>query len=158
MSEPRVKSNSLSPNYECILASTPEFDKTVQLWNLETNKPIGTSLHHEDYVNCTTFSADGRFLFTICINGYIYRWDLSAIVKEASLHLDIVNATPRPAPKMKGVPRIPAGFFDDALREANYVASYAFVYPNPMSYIATLHQHHVNAPSVLFAHFGTAPS
>jgi hypothetical protein len=54
-------SNSLSPN-ECILASTPEFDKTVQLWNLETNKPTGTSLHHEDYVNCTTFSADGRFL------------------------------------------------------------------------------------------------
>jgi WD40 repeat protein len=90
MGETRVKSNSLSPN-ECILASTPEFDKTVQLWNLETNKHIGTSLHHEDYVNCTTFSADGRFLFTICINGYIYKWDLSAIVKEAGLHLDIVS-------------------------------------------------------------------
>ncbi|KAG1798365.1 Quino protein amine dehydrogenase [Suillus variegatus] len=30
-----------------------------------------------------------------------------------------VDATPRPAPKMKSAPRIPQGFFDDALREAN---------------------------------------
>jgi len=29
------------------------------------------------------------------------------------------DATPRPAPKMKGTPQIPPGFFNDALREAN---------------------------------------
>jgi len=72
---------------------------------------------------------------------------------------------------MKGAPRISAGFFDDALREANvcdlyllsnaltkHVVSYAFVYPNPMSHITTPLQHHVNAPSILFPHSGATPS
>ncbi|KAG1796979.1 uncharacterized protein HD556DRAFT_264414 [Suillus plorans] len=60
----------------------------MQLWNVETNQPIGTPLH-----------------------GHIYMWDVSAILKEAGL--------PGTAPKLKGAPRIPPGFFDDALREAN---------------------------------------
>jgi WD40 repeat protein len=90
MGKTHVNSISLSPN-ECILASTTHFNKTVQLWNLETNQLIGTPLYHEAYVNSVTFSADGRFLFTSCIYGCIYTWDLSAIVKEASFLLDIVS-------------------------------------------------------------------
>ncbi|KAG2041010.1 hypothetical protein BDR03DRAFT_947941 [Suillus americanus] len=49
---------------------------------------------------------------------HIYTWDVSAIIKEPLLS-EIVDAMPRPAPKMKGAPRIPPGFFDGALREVN---------------------------------------
>jgi WD40 repeat protein len=72
---------SLSPN-ERILASISRFDNTVGLWNLETNQPIGTPLHHEVMVITATFSADGKFLVTTCYNGHIYTWDVFAI-KEA---------------------------------------------------------------------------
>ncbi|KAG2111045.1 hypothetical protein BD769DRAFT_72785 [Suillus cothurnatus] len=67
-----------------------------------------------------TFSTDGKFFVTGCIDGHLYTWDLSAILKGAGLLSDIADATPRPAPKMKGTPRIPPGFFNDALLEANH--------------------------------------
>ncbi|KAG2051100.1 WD40 repeat-like protein [Suillus hirtellus] len=102
----------------CFFATLSCATRKVQLWNVETNQPIGTPLHHEHRVCSGSFSADGKSLFTSCQDGQIYLWDLSAIVKEAGL-ADTVDATPRPAPKMKGAPRIPPGFFDDALREAN---------------------------------------
>ncbi|KAG2337778.1 YVTN repeat-like/Quino protein amine dehydrogenase [Suillus weaverae] len=109
---------TLSPN-ERILAGTSVFEQTVQLWNLETNQPIGTLHPHEDYVNCTSFSADGKFLTTIYNDGRIFTWDISAIVREAGLLSDIADVTPRPTPKIKDARRIPPGFFNDALREAN---------------------------------------
>jgi hypothetical protein len=118
MHEDTVDSISLSPN-ERILATRDFFAKTAQLWNLETDQLIGTPLHHENEVNCVTFSADGKFLFTACNDDHIYTWDVSAIIKEAGLPSDIVDVTSRPAAKVKGTPKIPRGFFDDALREAN---------------------------------------
>ncbi|KAG1859731.1 hypothetical protein F4604DRAFT_1159072 [Suillus subluteus] len=94
-------------------------DNIVQLWNLKTNQPIGTPLHHEGSVDSVTFSADGKFLTTSCHDGHIYTWDVSAVVKTAGLMSDIADATPKPPPKMKGARHIPPGLFDDALREAN---------------------------------------
>ncbi|KAG1719488.1 hypothetical protein EDB19DRAFT_1648121, partial [Suillus lakei] len=85
-----IKTISLSPN-ERILASTSHYNTTAQLWNLETNQPIGTPLHHEDYVNFAIFSADGKFLVTSYNDHLIYTWDVSAIVKEASLLSDNVS-------------------------------------------------------------------
>jgi WD40 repeat protein len=84
-----VNSISLSPN-ERILASTSYFGKTAQLWDLKTNQPIGTPLHHHRKMFCATFSADGKFLVTGC-QGHIYTWDVSAIVKEAGIPSDIVS-------------------------------------------------------------------
>ncbi|KAG2053335.1 hypothetical protein BDR06DRAFT_1021540 [Suillus hirtellus] len=43
-----------------------ERGRTVQLWNIKTNQPIGTPLHHEHTVYSGKFSADGKFLFTKC--------------------------------------------------------------------------------------------
>jgi WD40 repeat protein len=80
----------LSPN-ERILASTKHLVETVQLWNLETNQPIATLLYHENPVNCTTFSADGKFLVTGCDDGDIYIWDIFAVIKEAGLPSNIVS-------------------------------------------------------------------
>jgi hypothetical protein len=112
-----ANSISISPNGR-ILATTDCLDQTAQLWNLKTNQPIGIPLHHEAYVTSATFSADGKFLIS-CDHHHIYTWDVPAIVKEAGLPSDIADATRRPAPKIKGAPKIPPGFFSDALREAN---------------------------------------
>ncbi|KAG1853188.1 WD40-repeat-containing domain protein [Suillus subalutaceus] len=98
---------------ERILASHNTY--TIQLWNLETSLPIGTLLHHcEDSVTYATFSADGKFLITGCDDDHMYTWDVSAIIKEAGLLSDIVDATPRPVSTTKGARRIPQGFFDNA--------------------------------------------
>ncbi|KIK32146.1 hypothetical protein CY34DRAFT_814419 [Suillus luteus UH-Slu-Lm8-n1] len=110
-----VHAISLSPN-DRILAMYS--DKTAQLWDLETNQPIGTPLHHPDDVRSATFSVDGRFLLTCCDDDHISTWDVSAFVKQAGLPSNIVDVTPRPAPKLKGS-RIPPGFFASELREAN---------------------------------------
>ncbi|KIK32625.1 hypothetical protein CY34DRAFT_814165 [Suillus luteus UH-Slu-Lm8-n1] len=112
-----VNAISVSPN-DRILATTSFSKKTAQLWDLETNQPIGTPLHHQDDVYSARFSVDGKFLLTCCDDDHIYTWDVSAIVKRAGLPSDILDVTPRSAPKIKGA-RIPPGFFDDALREAN---------------------------------------
>jgi WD40 repeat protein len=89
-----VNAISVSPN-DRILATTPyedDDDKQVaQLWDLETNQPIGTPLHHQEEVTSATLSVDGKFLLTCCRDDHIYTWDVSAIVKEAGLPSDIVS-------------------------------------------------------------------
>ncbi|KAG2051114.1 WD40 repeat-like protein [Suillus hirtellus] len=100
----------LSPDGR-FFATTSYATRKVQLWSVETNQPIGTPLHHEHRVDSATFTPDGKFLITSCYYHHMYMWEISAILTEAGL--------PGPAPKMKGAPRIPPGFFDDALREAN---------------------------------------
>ncbi|KAG2741668.1 WD40 repeat-like protein [Suillus brevipes Sb2] len=84
-----VNAISVFPN-DRILAITSYPEKTAQLWDLEKNQPIGKPLHHQEYVYSATFSVDGKFLVTHCLNGYIYIWDVS-IVKEAGLPSDIVS-------------------------------------------------------------------
>ncbi|KIK44104.1 hypothetical protein CY34DRAFT_35311, partial [Suillus luteus UH-Slu-Lm8-n1] len=64
----------LSPNNR-ILATTSLFERTVQLWNLEINQPIGTPLHCQHRVDSATFSADGKFLVASCLDDHIYTWD-----------------------------------------------------------------------------------
>jgi WD40 repeat protein len=81
---------SLSPN-DRILAIISYFEKTAQLWDLETNQPIGTPLHHQDRVRSATFSVDAKFLLTCCCDDHIFTWDISAIVKRAGLPSDIVS-------------------------------------------------------------------
>jgi WD40 repeat protein len=85
-----VNAISVSPN-DRILATTSYFKTTAQLWDLETNQPIGIPLHHQKEVRSATFSVDGKFLLTRCRDGHIYTWDVSAIVKRAGLPLHIVS-------------------------------------------------------------------
>lgn len=73
----------LSAN-ERILASVSN-DSTARIWNLENDQLIGPPLHHEKSVKGVAFSADRKFLITGCIDGHIYTWDISAIIKEAGL-------------------------------------------------------------------------
>ncbi|KAG2139793.1 quinon protein alcohol dehydrogenase-like superfamily [Suillus bovinus] len=101
-----------------------------------TSKPINSSktLHHPEYPvwrSQPTFSADGKFLVTSCEDGHLYTWDVSAIVKEAGLQLEILDAPPQPAVKKKGASHIPQG----SLTMTYERLMSAFVYPNPMDHI-----------------------
>ncbi|KAG2038632.1 WD40-repeat-containing domain protein [Suillus americanus] len=96
-----------------ILASAL-LDKTVRLWNLDTNLPIGPPLYHEDFVKCVALSSDGKVLVTGCEDGNAYTWDIHAILKEAGLEkllqsLSNSNAARRPPIQAR---RIPPAFFD----------------------------------------------
>ncbi|KAG2051081.1 tricorn protease domain 2-containing protein [Suillus hirtellus] len=81
-----INTISLFPNehggHILACASGAPLDKTAQLWNLKTDQPIGTLLHHEHCVNSATFSSDGKLLITSCSDGHIYTWDLTAIVNK----------------------------------------------------------------------------
>jgi len=74
---------TLFPN-DCLLASS-SYDRTAQLWNLDTNLPVGPPLQHKDHVQSTAFSADGKLLSTACNDENAYVWDVQAILKTAGL-------------------------------------------------------------------------
>lgn len=134
----------LSEN-ERILASVSH-ENTARLWNLENGQLIGPPLHHEKAVKDMAFSADGKLLTTGCEDGYIYTWDISAIITEAGLHnllsdkMNVVNksvlnadATRRRAPKIEGVVRVPQGFFDDFSTSRNRHGDLTTVPPSHIS-------------------------
>ncbi|KIK32529.1 hypothetical protein CY34DRAFT_36503, partial [Suillus luteus UH-Slu-Lm8-n1] len=68
-----VDAISISPNDRILVMSYS--DKTAQLWDLETNQPIGTPLQQPGYVESVTFSVDGKFLLTYGYDDHIYTWD-----------------------------------------------------------------------------------
>ncbi|KAG2135407.1 uncharacterized protein EDB93DRAFT_1331117 [Suillus bovinus] len=112
-----INAISLSPN-ERILAGTPLVGKTAYLWNLETDQLMKTPDHPENFAQ-PTFSADGKFLVTSCEDGHLYTWDVSAIVKEAGLPVDILDAPPQPAVKKERCFSYTPRVFDDDIRKAN---------------------------------------
>jgi WD40 repeat protein len=78
-----VYSLTLFPNDRLLASSS--WDKTAWLWNLNTDLPVGPPLLHEDDVQSTAFSADGKLLSTACHDDNAYVWDVQAILKTAGL-------------------------------------------------------------------------
>lgn len=83
---------SLSHN-DRLLASA-SCDRTVRLWNLDTNLPVGEPLRHEAGVYCAALSADGKLLVTGCNDYNAYVWDIHAILKEIGLD-DLLSNPPK---------------------------------------------------------------
>ncbi|KAG2343289.1 WD40 repeat-like protein [Suillus weaverae] len=117
-----VNAISLSQNNR-LLASTSYGDKTVWLWNLDTNLQVCPPLQHKDEVQCAAFSADGKVLATGCWDKNVYVWGIYDILKKAGLEHLLQPSSDAPGPKSlknggatKRPPiqarRIPAGFFN----------------------------------------------
>jgi len=79
----RVEAISLLQN-DRFLASA-SYDKTVRLWNLDTNLQVGPPLQHQHWVLDAAFSADGKFLVTACGDKNAYVWNTHTILQEAGL-------------------------------------------------------------------------
>lgn len=51
-------------------------DRTIKLWNLDTQKPIATLSGHSDWVNSVAFSSDGKTLASASRDRTIKLWNL----------------------------------------------------------------------------------
>ena len=56
--------------------ATPVFEKTVQLWDAETGRPVGAlQTDHADSVLSASFSADGKRIVTASVDKTARLWD-----------------------------------------------------------------------------------
>ncbi|KAG1884181.1 WD40-repeat-containing domain protein [Suillus subluteus] len=101
-----INAITLSPNNRFLASASS--DKTLRLWNLDTNHSIGPPLQHEDQVECAALSADGKVLVTGCADNNVYSWDVHAILNQAGLE-DLLSTDTNIAPKdQPGIERTPA--------------------------------------------------
>jgi WD40 repeat protein len=77
--------NAITLSHNNRLLASASNDKTVRLWSLDTNLPVGPPLQHNDRVERVAFSANGRVLVTGSRDKNAYAWDVHAILKQAGL-------------------------------------------------------------------------
>ncbi|KAG1865797.1 quinon protein alcohol dehydrogenase-like superfamily [Suillus subalutaceus] len=80
---------TLSPDNR--LLASASWDRTVRLWNLDTNVSLGPPIQHDSFVECAAFSADGKLLVTGCEDSNAYVRDIQDILKEAEDSLSDTN-------------------------------------------------------------------
>lgn len=89
---------AISLSYNNRLLASASRDRTVRLWNLDTNLPVGEPLRHEAGVYCAALSDDGKLLVTGCNDYNAYVWDIHAILKEIGLD-DLLSNPPKDGSK-----------------------------------------------------------
>jgi len=85
-----VRGIAISPNGP-ILASA-SWDKTARLWNLENGLSIGLPLQHPDFVQCVSFSTDGKLLATGCCHMKVDSEDSDADSEDSNADSEDINA------------------------------------------------------------------
>jgi WD40 repeat protein len=76
---------AISPNGRILASASHNSRGTARLWNLENGQPIGSPLLHDDWLDCVSFSIDGKLLATGCADANAHAWDMSVVLKEAGL-------------------------------------------------------------------------
>lgn len=61
-------------------------DRTIKLWNLETEEPLFTLSGHSGYINCVTFSPEGSTLVSGSSDKTIKLWDLKTGTLQRTLY------------------------------------------------------------------------
>ena len=56
-------------------ALTGNWDKTAQLWDTGTGKPVGPAMQHNDRISEVALSADGKIALTACGGNTAWVWD-----------------------------------------------------------------------------------
>ncbi len=88
----RVNSAQFSPDGQWVV--TASGDKTAQLWDAASRKPIGWPMNHEDAVSSAQFSPDGQRVVTASYDRTARVWDAATgkPVGEPMKHEDWVNS------------------------------------------------------------------
>ncbi|KAG1851237.1 WD40-repeat-containing domain protein [Suillus tomentosus] len=81
---------AISLSQDTRLLASASWDKTVRLWNPQTNLPVGPPLCHEWGLRSVALSPDGQMLVTTCENKNVYTWDVYAILKKIGLE-DLIS-------------------------------------------------------------------
>jgi WD40 repeat protein len=70
----------LSPDERHLVSASKDY--SVRIWDLESNKPIGDPLLHNDELWALVISADGKWIASAGLDAKVYVWDLEAALKE----------------------------------------------------------------------------
>ncbi|KAG2055262.1 WD40 repeat-like protein [Suillus hirtellus] len=81
---------AISLSQDTRLLASASWNKTVRLWNPQTNLPVGPPLCHKWGLRSAALSPDGKMLVTTCENKNVYTWDVYAILKKIGLE-DLIS-------------------------------------------------------------------
>ncbi len=93
----QVRALAMSPGGK-LLASSGD-DPTIQVWEVETGKPVASLRDHTDWVLCLAFGPDGTSLASGGYDGLVRLWDAGSGKKVRDL-----PAAPVPPPKEAPAP------------------------------------------------------
>jgi WD40 repeat protein len=88
-----VNSVAISPDGTKIASGS--YDKTIRLWSVKSQAPIGKPLQGHSYVTSVAFSHDGAFIVSGFADGIIQLWNVETGVKVGeplSDHTDSVTS------------------------------------------------------------------
>ena len=59
------------------LLATASEKNIVQIWDIKARRPVGSPMHHNDWVNTLTFDPETRLLFTTTVADQAFAWDMA---------------------------------------------------------------------------------
>ncbi|KAJ8582803.1 hypothetical protein M405DRAFT_867543 [Rhizopogon salebrosus TDB-379] len=103
---PKLSHPSLSPDARYLVGALR--DRSICIWNLRTNKPVGNSLLHDDDLCDLAISPDGKYIVTAGVDTKIYVWNLDVALGGDRVGVRVVHGrNVEPEAILKGRPAPP---------------------------------------------------